>query len=143
MESLRQQHSATGILKETSELLLGSWSKGTNTGYQSGWKRWSGWCPRQEVNSISSGVQPFLDFTTSLFQKGFQYRSINLIRSAVSTTHLPVDGTLFGQHPLFKGVYNSRPSQPRYAHAWDSQTVMNHITQLGDNRSLSLKHMSL
>ena len=79
LESLRLQHTATGISKETSELLLAGWSKGTNTAYQSGWKRWSGWCQRREVDPISSGVQPFLDFITSLFQEGLQYRSINLI----------------------------------------------------------------
>jgi len=38
LESLRQQHAATGVSKETSELLLAGWSKGTNTAYQSGWK---------------------------------------------------------------------------------------------------------
>jgi len=41
----------------------------------------------------------FLDFITSLFQEGLQYCSINLIRSAVSTAHLPVDGTPIGKHP--------------------------------------------
>jgi len=79
LESLRQQHAATGVSKETSELLLAGWSKGTNTAYQSGWKRWSGWCQRREVDPISSGVQPFLDFITSLFLQRLQYRSINLI----------------------------------------------------------------
>ena len=147
LESLWQQHAATGVSKETSELLLAGWSKGTNTAYQSGWKRWSGWCQRREVDPISSGVQPFLDFITSLFLEWLQYRSINLIRSAVSTTHLPVDGTPIGQHPLvkqlFKGVYNSRPPQPRYTHTWDVQTVLDYITHLGDNRSLSLKQLSL
>ena len=55
-----------------------------------------------------------------------------------------MDGIPIGQHPLvkqlFKGVYNSRPPQPRYTHTWD---VQNHITELGDNGSLSLKQLSL
>ena len=42
MENLRQQHTSAGVSKETSELLLAGWSRGTNTAYQSGWKRWSG-----------------------------------------------------------------------------------------------------
>ena len=44
---------------------------------------------------------------------------------------------------LFKGVYNSRSPQPRYTHTRDGQTVLGHITQLGDNESLSLKQLSL
>jgi len=146
LESLRRQHSTTGVSKETSELLLAGWSKGTNTAYQSGWKRWSSWCERREIDSIRCGIQCFLDFITSLFKEGLQYRSINLIRSAVSTTHLPVDGTPIGQHPLvkqlFKGVYNSRPPQPRYTHTWDVSAVLNHIAHLGNNRDLSLKQLS-
>ena len=129
MENLRQQHATAGVSKETLELLLAGWSKGTNTAYQSEWKRWSGWCQRREADPISCGVYLFLDFITSLFQEGLQYQSINLIRSAVSITHLPVDGVPIGQHPLvkqlFKGVYNSRPPQPRYTQTWDISTVLN------------------
>ena len=69
LESLWQQHSTAGVSKETSELPLAGWSNGTNTAYQSGWKCWSGWCQRQEVDPISYRVQPFLDFIISLFQE--------------------------------------------------------------------------
>ena len=57
-----------------------------------------------------------------------------------------MDSAPIGQHPLvrqlFKGVYNSRPPQPRYTHTWDVQTVLDYIKQLGDNGSLSLKLLS-
>ena len=60
LKSLRQQQSAIDVSKETSELLLAGWSKGTNTAYQSGWKRWSSWCQRRKIDSISCRIQPFL-----------------------------------------------------------------------------------
>ena len=45
---------------------------------------------------------------------------------------------------LFKGVYNSRPSQPRYAILTMFRLqLLGHIAQLGYNESLSLKHLSL
>ena len=72
---------------EASQLLEVGWSKGTNTTYQSAWKRWHGWCSRQEINPISCTVQPFLEFLTSLFKEGLHYRIINTIRSAISMTH--------------------------------------------------------
>ena len=74
MENLWQQHTTAGISKETSVLLLAEWSKGTNTAYQLGCKRWSGWCQKREADLISCRVQLFLDFITSLFLKGLQYR---------------------------------------------------------------------
>ena len=37
MENLWQQDTSAGISKETSELLLAGWSKGTKAAWQSGW----------------------------------------------------------------------------------------------------------
>ena len=101
----------------------------------------------EKIDPLSCGVEPFLDFITSLVQEGLQYCSINIIRSAVSTTHLPLEGAPIGQHPLekqlFKGIYNSRPPQPRYSHTWDVGMVLKHITELGENKDLSLKQLSM
>ena len=131
LEDIWQQHASTGVSKQTSELLIAGWSKGTNTAYESGWKRWTGWCEGRKINPISAGVQPFLDFLTFLFQEGLQYRSINTIRSAVSSTHQSIEGIPIGQHPLVKqllrGVYNSRPPQPRCTHIWDVNLVLEHL----------------
>ena len=75
--------------------------------------------------------------------KAKQYRTINSYRSAISMTHAPVDGVVVGNHPLvsrlMKGVFNSRPPQPRYAVTWDVGLVLNHIMSLGRNQDLSLK----
>ena len=147
LKSIQQLHSARGVSKQTSELLLAGWSGGTNTAYQSGWKRWGSWCQGRKIDPISGRVQPFLDFITSLFQEGLQYGSINTIRSAVSTTHLPIEGAPIGQHPLvkqlFKGVYNSRLPQPRYLHTWDVSVMLRHTTELGENKDLPLKRLSM
>ena len=146
LKGIRRQHSAAGVSAQTSELLLAGWSRGTNTAYESGWKRWSGWCEERKVNPLSAGIQQFLNFLTSLFQEGLQYRTINSIRSAVSSTHNPLEGNPIGQHPLVKqllrGTYNSRPPQPRYVHTWDVDVVLEHIKELGENKNLSLKTLS-
>ena len=146
LETIRWQNSAAGVSEETSALLLAGWSTGTNSAYQSGWKRWNCWCQRREVDPVLCGVQPFLDFITSLFEEGLEYRTINLIRSAVSSTHGRIEGIPIGQHPLvkqlFKGVYNSRPPQPRYSSTWDVNVVLDYITKLGENKDLPLKQLS-
>ena len=86
LESIREHHTAAGVSKEASDLLLAGWSKETNSTYQSGWARWCLWCNEQEVDPVSCGIQIFLDFLADLYGQGLQYCTINAIRSAVSTT---------------------------------------------------------
>lgn len=114
---------SAGVSEDTSELLLSGWSWGTNTTYNAGWGHWSHWCDTRKVDPISCGVQPFLEFITSLFTEGLEYSSINVIWSAISTTHEQIEGTPIGQHPLvkqlFKGIYNKRPPKPHYSNTWE------------------------
>ena len=146
LESVRKTHIAEGISKQASELILSSWSKGTNTAYQSGWTKWASWCAERKVDPISSDVQHFIDFLAELYEQGLQHRSINTIRSAVSMTHKSVEGLPVGQHPLvtrlLKGVYNQRPPMPRYTSTWDVDVVTKHIVSMGRNEDLPLKHLS-
>ena len=111
LEVIRHSQQAEGISREASQLLAAGWSKGTNTTYQSAWRRWDSWCSERQIDPISFAVQPFLEFLTSLFQEGLQYRTINTIRSAVSMTHSHIEGSPIGQHPLvsrlLRGVYNT------------------------------------
>lgn len=62
------------------------------------------------------------NFLATLFVQGLQHRTINTIRSAISTMHVQVNGAPIGQHPvvtrLMKGVYNMRPPAPKYSSSW-------------------------
>ena len=59
---------------------------------------------------------------------------MNVYRSAVSSTHLPVDGFPLGQHPLvsklLRGVFNSRSPQPRYS---DVSKVLDYLSSLRED----------
>ena len=61
-------------------------------------------------------------------------------------THSHTEGVPMGQHPLvsrmFKGMYNSRPPQPRYTKTWDVDILVQYLCSLGDNATLSLKQLS-
>lgn len=58
-------------------------------------------------------------------------------------THPTIDSVRVGEHPmvcqLLKGIFNSRPPQPRYSFTWDVSVVVQYIRGLGLNTSLSLK----
>ena len=146
LESVKEQLSAAGVSQQASDLLVAGWSQGTNATYESAWKRWLCWCSSRQVDPLSCGIHPFLDFIGSLFTEGLQFRSINAIRSAVSMTHNTIEGTPIGQHPLvrrlLKGVYHSRPPQPRYAGTWEVDKVVDFLANMGENKDLSLKSLS-
>ena len=65
-----------------------------------------------------------VDFLTDMFNSGYGYSAINTARAAVS----------IGSHPLvcrfMRGVFNLRPSIPRYTHMWDVSIVLNYLRTL-------------
>ena len=52
-----------------------------------------------------------------------------------------------GQHPLvtwlLAGAFNSRPPQPRYTTTWDVHMVLSYLKGQGENKTLSLKDLTL
>lgn len=72
--------------------------------------------------------------------------TINCHRSAISAYHDFCDGKPVGKHlrvcALLGGVFNERPPQPRYTFIWDVQRVLNNLSCLEDNSTLSDKSLS-
>ena len=72
---------------------------------------------------VCARLKDILAFLADQFRIGKQYRTINVLRSAISSVHPHIDGHLIGQHPyvcqLLRGVAVKRPPQPRYSSTWD------------------------
>jgi len=81
------------------------------------------------------------------FNEGLAYRSINVLRFAISSTHPSIDGYSVGHHPyitrLLKGALNTRPPKPRYTHTWNVDIMVKYIVSLGKNSSLALTVISM
>jgi len=58
-----------------------------------------------------------------------------------------VDGVSVGNHPtitrLLKGVFHSRPPQPRYSSFWNVGSMIDYLRKLGSNDSLTLKQLTM
>ena len=69
-----------------------------------------------------------MTFLAEQFSNSKEYRTVNVVRSAISSAHGHVDDKPVGQHSLMirimKGVSISRPPQPRYQHTWDVSVVL-------------------
>ena len=100
----------------------------------------------RDTDPVSCPINDVVNFLAELFQKGYQYRSLNSYRSAISSVHEKVDGVEIGQHPLvsrlLKGAFNSRPPQPRYDATWDVKTVTTYLSGMGKNEGLSLQALT-
>ena len=85
-------------------------------------------------------------FLAWAFDEGFEYRTINTYRSALSGVLPPIEGFAVGQHPLvvrlLKGVLNLRPAMSRYQSSWDVSLVLDYFRAQPENNDLPLKTLS-
>ena len=144
---LRDRFRDKSLSERSSALLLASWRTKTSRSYDLLFQKWVSWCSERSTDPISGPVSYVVNFLSDLYAQGYQYRSLNSYRSAISSVHDQVDGCPVGQHPLvsqvLKGVFNSRPPLPRYFGTWDVQVVLTFIEGLGPSRDLSLRDLSL
>jgi len=74
------------------------------------------------------------------------YSGINTARSALSSVLTVNDCSTFGTHPLvkrfMKGVFEKRPSLPRYTCTWNVSTVLNFLGSLPNIEEITLKDLS-
>ena len=146
MDYLRDRFRSQNLSKEASKLLLASWRQKTSRSYDSLFSKWLCWCDERGSNPISGDINEVVNFLADLFQRGYQYRSLNAYRSAISSIHEKVDGYEVGQHPLvtrlIKGAFHERPPQPRYTTTWDVAVVTAFIETLGDNNTMHLNDLT-
>ena len=142
MAHLRGSFTSQGVSSAISELLLSSWRTKTKSNYNSLFAKWANWCQQRDRDPTTGPIKDIINFLAELYQDGYQYRSLNSYRSAISAVHSRVDDHPVGQHPLvsrmFKGVFNERPPLSRYSTFWDVGTVLRYLKQLGSNDSLTL-----
>lgn len=81
-----------------------------------------------------------------LFEHGLGYSAMNTVRSALSQILQTPNGVAFGELPLvkqfMKGVFQEKPSLPRYNVTWDASILLNYLKTLSPVTSLSLKMLT-
>ena len=123
--------------------MLASWRTKSSQSYESLFGKWARWCSERGRDPVSGPIADIANFLAYLHEEGYQSRSLNAYRSAISSVHDSVDGVEVGKHPmisrLLKGAYHVRPPLPQYAATWNVQVVLQYIEGLGPSGSLSLK----
>ena len=88
-----------------------------------------------------------MEFLNIQFEDGLGYSAINTARSALSSLGIIINGFSVGSHPLIirflKGVFNLRPSMPRYTCTWNVDDVLQYLRTLSPVKDLTLKDLTL
>ena len=128
MSCVRKQVESLG-LSSAVNVIMASWRTGTKVQYQTYLSKWMKWCTNKGCSPLNTSIATAIDFLASLYDLGYSYSSLNTARSALSSllqTEPP-----FGQQPLvkrfMKGIFELKPSTPRYPDIWDVQPVMNYL----------------
>ena len=144
---IRSNFIAAGLQESTVEIIMSSWRDSTKEKYNIYLKKWIEYCSQNSINPFNATTYDGLSFLTYMFQSGNGYSSINSAKSALSAL-LPVsDGVSFGRQHLVskfcRGVFQLRPSLPRYAFTWDVKQLFDCYRSLGENSSLKLRALTL
>jgi len=145
VEGLKRRLEAEGFSEATSELMLESRRPGTKLAYRGPWEKWCRWAREREINPLQASLANVGNFLTES-QQSLEYSTLNTYRSAISAYHPQIDGHPIGQHPhikqILRGAFNRKTPKPKYLKTWDVDVVLKSIKGLGQNSSLSLKHLS-
>ena len=143
---IRNTLSNRGISPESADIICKSWRKGTAKSYDSAWRRWVSWCDQRSVDPFSASLADIVQFLTDLHVEGKEYSTVNTYRSAISMSHVSVEGVVVGKHPtvcrLMQGIFNSRPPKPKYKSVWDVDVVVTYIRSMEPSEQLSIKDLS-
>ena len=109
-------------------------------------------CSERKTPPINPSVNDIIEFLTRLFDSGLGYSALNTARSALSTYFSVAGGSTNVTSHIFvkrflKGIYNLKPSLPKYNNTWDVRLVLEFLKTLSTNdislRLLSIKLASL
>ena len=76
-----------GISENSSHIIANSRRKDTLSNYESAWRKWASWCLERNIDPFHATVKDIIEYLTSLFSYGNEYKTIHLHRSAISAFH--------------------------------------------------------
>ena len=132
LASVGDKLSKEGFSERTRNLIFNARREGTTKNYESSWNKWVLWCRGRGVDPLTCPVTDVTDYLASLYDEGFEYRTIGVQRSAISAYHEPIvhEGamTTVGKHPyisqVMSGIHNLRPPRPKHSFTWDVEKVL-------------------
>lgn len=147
MSTIRRNYESEGISRNATNIILASWRRSTQKQYATYISKWILFCDKRKINSVCPTLNQILEFLNSLFESGLSYSAINSARSALSAYGINFNHVPVGSNAIIirfmKGVYNLRPSEPKYCKTWDVSNVLGYLRKLSPIKFISLKDLTL
>lgn len=121
---------------------MASWRQNTGKQYNCYLLKWICFCQENDIKIEQADVNDGLKFLTYLYKQGVGYSTINTARSALSAVINLGNPRTFGEHPLvtrfLKGVFELKPSLPRYTVVWDVGVVLKYMQSMPTMQDMTL-----
>lgn len=107
--------------------MMKSLSSNSMKQYDSSLKLWWKFCNSNNIDTYQASVPYVLKFLSECFESGASYGTLNTTRSALSLIIGPKLGSDDRIKRFMKGVFRSKPPNPKYNVTWDPGVVLNHL----------------
>ena len=135
-----------GLSTTATTVMEHSWRSGTRKQYATYLEKWRRYCSTRSIDPICPPVEEGINFLAELYDSGIGYSAINTARSAISSIVTLANNMSFGTHPMvcrfLKGVFELKPSLPKYKNIWDVNTVLAYLSNLHPPPGLTLKDLT-
>jgi integrase len=125
-------------MPQTIDIMILSLSANSLKQYNCALYKWWQYCKDNKLDYLSVNTSLVLNFLTEQYQRGASYSSLNTCRSALSL----ISGKPLSEDKhvsrFLKGVYKTKPVFPKYQTTWNPNIVLDHLTTLYPNESISL-----
>lgn len=146
LQIVRMSLQSQRLSEQAIDIVMSSWRESTKKQYKTYLARWHKFSTKRSCDPLQPTVTDVIEFLTELFQSGIGYSCLNTARSALSAVIVFPDNTPAGSHPLvvrfMKGVFERRPSLPKYKSTWDVNVVLESLRKFEHVKKLSLKELS-
>ena len=146
MSLVRRYLNGKGLSTTAATVMEQSWRSGTRKQYATYLQKWRRYCSSRCIDPICPSVEDGINFLAELYDSGIGYSAINTARSAVSSIITLSNNISFGAHPMvchfLKGVFELKPSLPKYKNIWDVNTVLTYLSRLHPPQDLNLKDLT-
>lgn len=131
-----------GIPEASLNVCMASFAEKTLIQYSSSIKSWWTYCESNGYNTFNATSTQVISFLTVKFEEGASYSSLNTHRSALSTilgNKITLDENI---HRFLRGVYRLKPPNPKYDYTWDTNKVLNYVSDLYPYTDITLEALS-
>ena len=130
---IRQALQCQGVPREAEDVIITAWRDSTKRQYNCYIQQWVLFCGRHR-NPIKPTVNDMLAYLGSIHQKGLKFSAFQTARAAINNFVRICGGSDFFSHFLTKkfmqGIFNMKPSLPKYDSVWDVQLVLRYIEKM-------------